>query len=125
MNAQELIRIYRSCFYVCAAVTAAGILVSVCLFFRFHIRNIWMLRSGKAEKKAVREFQESSRQDGRMREEEYHPLEMQEERWAPPEITSPLESNIQTVILNAQEKGKKDFRVTRQVMLVHTEEKIQ
>ena len=76
MDAQALIRIYQTGFYICMTITITGILLAVLFFFWFRIGTIWSIQTGKAQRKAVQNMQESSRQNGRMRQEETHHSEL-------------------------------------------------
>lgn len=89
MNAQALIQIYRTGFFICAAVAVLGLALSVLFFIRFRIGAIWAVRTGRAQKKAVYAMQE----------------------------TELLETEI-------LENYAFSFRVTQQIVLVHTEERI-
>lgn len=53
-------------FYVCLAVAVLFFIVSVLLFFRFDIRTILSVKSGKRNEKAVKELTEENRATGRM-----------------------------------------------------------
>lgn len=151
MDAQSLIQTYQTGFYLCMVITIVGIVLSLFCFFRFKIGNIWAIQSGKAQKKAVKELQEASRQDGRMRADEARYFTGQADEEQALEITASLEPNtqetdmlwrnpqevygetevlpqteefVQTTILNQNFAEKKRFVVTQQVLLIHTEEKL-
>ncbi len=151
MDAESLIRTYQTGFYLCMAITIVGILLSLFFFFRFKIGNIWAIQSGKAQKKAVQELQEASRQDGRMRadearyftgqDDEEQALEItaslepdvqetdvlwqnQQEAYGETEVLPQTEEFVQTTILNQNFAERKKFVVTQQVLLIHTEEKL-
>lgn len=79
MEAQELITAYRTSFYVCAAIATLGLILSVSLFFRFNIPNLWAVRTGRAEQRAVQELQAKGKQEGQMRKSPLRHLSGQEE----------------------------------------------
>ena len=79
MEAQELITAYRTGFYVCAALAILGLILSVSLFFRFNIPNLWAVRTGRAEQRAVQELQAKGKQEGQMRKSPQRHLSGQEE----------------------------------------------
>lgn len=137
MDAQSLIRTYQAGFYLCMVITIVGILLSLFFFFKFKIGNIWAIQSGKARKKAVRELQEASRQDGRMRADEaryFTGLDNEEQAL---EITAPLspelqetdllqsESQLQQTTILQPDSAQKTFIITQQILLIHTDEKIE
>ena len=93
MDAQALIRIYQTGFYICIAIAIVGLLLSVLFFFRFHIGNIWLIQTGKAQRKAVQNMQEASRQNGRMRQEEAHHSEIAIQEDKPLKATEMLQSD--------------------------------
>ena len=125
MDAQALIRIYQTGFYICIAIAIVGLLVSVLFFFRFHIGTIWLIQTGKAQRKAVQNMQEASRQNGRMRQEEAHHSEIAIQEDKPLKATEMLQSDpprsdpplAETEIIEG-------LTVTQDVVLTHTDEKI-
>lgn len=125
MDAQALIRIYQTGFYICIAIAIVGLLLSVLFFFRFHIGNIWLIQTGKAQRKAVQNMQEASRQNGRMRQEEAHHSEIAIQEDKPLKATEMLQSDpprsdpplAETAIIEG-------LTVTQDVVLTHTDEKI-
>ena len=125
MDAQALIRIYQTGFYICIAIAIVGLLLSVLFFFRFHIGNIWLIQTGKAQRKAVQNMQEASRQNGRMRQEEAHHTEIAIQEDKPMKATEMLQSDpprsdpplAETEIIEG-------LTVTQDVVLTHTDEKI-
>ena len=125
MDAQALIRIYQTGFYICIAIAIVGLLLSVLFFFRFHIGNIWLIKTGKAQRKAVQNMQEASRQNGRMRQEEAHHSEIAIQEDKPLKATEMLQSDpprsdpplAETEIIEG-------LTVTQDVVLTHTDEKI-
>ena len=125
MEAQALIRIYQTGFYICIAIAIVGLLLSVLFFFRFHIGNIWLIQTGKAQRKAVQNMQEASRQNGRMRQEEAHHSEIAIQEDKPLKATEMLQSDpprsdpplAETEIIEG-------LTVTQDVVLTHTDEKI-
>lgn len=125
MDAQALIRIYQTGFYICIAIAIVGLLLSVLFFFRFHIGNIWLIQTGKAQRKAVQNIQEASRQNGRMRQEEAHHSEIAIQEDKPLKATEMLQSDpprsdpplAETEIIEG-------LTVTQDVVLTHTDEKI-
>lgn len=125
MDAQAVIRIYQTGFYICIAIAIVGLLLSVLFFFRFHIGNIWLIQTGKAQRKAVQNMQEASRQNGRMRQEEAHHSEIAIQEDKPLKATEMLQSDpprsdpplAETEIIEG-------LTVTQDVVLTHTDEKI-
>ena len=125
MDAQALIRIYQTGFYICIAIAIVGLLLSVLFFLIFHIGNIWFIQTGKAQRKAVQNMQEASRQNGRMRQEEAHHSEIAIQEDKPLKATEMLQSDpprsdpplAETEIIEG-------LTVTQDVVLTHTDEKI-
>lgn len=140
MSTQALIDIYRTGFYISMIIAATGFLLSVFLFFRFRVKNIWEIRSGRAQKNAVRKMQEDSRSKGRMREEEESPgtvladiEEAGEESTeelvrenSPKEAaeTELLQSPPFRDALDLEESQKTFFEITQHIILIHTSETI-
>lgn len=133
MDAQALIQIYRTGFFICAAVAVLGLVLSVLFFIRFRIGSIWAIRTGRAEQRAVHAMQEASRKDGSMRREEKRHGKVPED--SPPETTEELETEKITEMLASEpetellepeilENHACSFRITQQIVLIHTEERI-
>ena len=125
MDAQALIRIYQTGFYICIAIAIVGLLLSVLFFFRFHIGNIWLIQTGKAQRKAVQNMQEASRQNGRMRQEEAHHSEIAIQEDKPLKATEMLQSDSpRSDPPLAETEIIEGLTVTQDVVLTHTDEKI-
>lgn len=125
MDAQALIRIYQTGFYICIAIAIVGLLLSVLFFFRFHIGNIWLIQTGKAQRKAVQNMQEASRQNGRMRQEEAHHSEIAIQEDKPLKATEMLQSDpLRSDPPLAETEIIEGLTVTQDVVLTHTDEKI-
>ena len=69
-KAQSMIQVYRTCFYICMAITVLGLANAVFLFFRFDIRTIFEIRTGRAAKRTIRRMEEANASTGRLRQED-------------------------------------------------------
>lgn len=121
MDAQTLIQIYQTGFYICMAVTIVGILLAVLFFFWFRIGIIWSIQTGKAQKKAVQNMQESSRQNGRMRQEETHHSELSIQEEVNLKATDSLEPDPPLKKTDSLESGLKETEVLQQENFGETE----
>lgn len=63
-----MMQFYQTGFYVSIAVAVIGAVLTVTLFFRFHIPQLWAIRSGKAQRIGVDRLEKASRLEGRMLE---------------------------------------------------------
>ncbi len=63
----DLISVLNVAFIICLAMTILFFVISVVLFFMFDIRTIYMIRSGRAQAKTVKEMQEINSSTGRLR----------------------------------------------------------
>lgn len=105
MEAQDLIIAYRTGFYLCAAVAVLGLMLSVTLFMRFKIPTIWAVRTGRAEKQAVRELQEKGKREGQMRKSARRRTTIREEAVEKIKKTDALSgSSAETEVLPQNEK---------------------
>ena len=77
MSAQEAIRVFSICFYVSLAVMAAGFGFAVFAFFRYRIPQVFVLMTGKAQKKTI----EKMRSSGQLQTEEEIEAEIQAESY--------------------------------------------
>ncbi|HJD21114.1 MAG TPA: hypothetical protein H9915_04760 [Candidatus Gemmiger faecigallinarum] len=64
---QPMIRIYQICFYACLAITVLGIASAVFLFFRFDIRTIFEIRTGRAAKRTIEKMARLNATTGRLK----------------------------------------------------------
>lgn len=71
-KAESLIRIYRTCFYISMAIMILGLANAVFLFFKFDVRTIFEIRTGRAAKRTIQKMAEANAMTGRLR-----PLEME------------------------------------------------
>lgn len=63
----DLISVLNIGFIICLSMAILFFIVSVVLFFLFDIRTIYMIRSGRAQAKTVKEMQEINSSTGRLR----------------------------------------------------------
>jgi len=63
----DLLAILNTAFVVCLAMTILFFVISVVLFFLFDIRTIYMIRSGRAQAKTVKEMEAINSSTGRLR----------------------------------------------------------
>lgn len=66
-NAQSLIQIYNTGFIVCAGVTAVAFLSAVFMFFKFDIRTIFAIRTGRAERISIKKMEADNARTGTLR----------------------------------------------------------
>lgn len=69
MDAQQWISLYKAGFYISLIVAALGFALAGMLFFRYDIRTVWQIRTGKAKRAGVAALQRASRDDGQMRKD--------------------------------------------------------
>lgn len=67
---QALIQIYRTCFYISVGITVLGLASAVFLFFKFDIRTIFEIRSGRAAKRTIQKMKQANAATGRLRQQE-------------------------------------------------------
>ena len=65
-RAVVLIGVYRTCFYVCLALMLLGLASAAILFFRFDVRQIFMIRTGRAARQTIRKIAETNARTGRL-----------------------------------------------------------
>ena len=63
----DLISVLNVGFIICLSMAILFFIISVVLFFLFDIRTIYMIRSGRAQAKTVKEMQEINSSTGRLR----------------------------------------------------------
>jgi|GEM_PF-2509651 len=72
-NAGQMISFYHTGFIICLIAAITLLVISVILFFVFDIRNVWLVRSGKAARKSIQEMSEASAKSGAFRAGGYQP----------------------------------------------------
>ena len=65
-NTERLISIYHTGFIVCAILLVVGIALAVLFFFMFDIRNVYMIRTGRAKQKTIEEMQARNLKTGKL-----------------------------------------------------------
>lgn len=63
----DLLSVLNTTFVICLAMTILFFVISVILFFLFDIKTIYMIRSGRAQAKTVKEMEEINSSTGRLR----------------------------------------------------------
>lgn len=63
----DSISVLNTAYIICLAMAILFFVISVVLFFLFDIRTIYMIRSGRAQAKTVKEMQEINASTGRLR----------------------------------------------------------
>lgn len=66
---ERMINIYHIAFIVFLIMTIVFLVVSVILFFRFNIRGIFDMRTGRGARKTIQKMQEINDQTGKLRQE--------------------------------------------------------
>lgn len=69
-QAQSLIQLYQTGFYVCMGITILAFLSAVFMFFKFDIRMIFAIKTGRAAKKTIEKMAEANAVTGRLRQDE-------------------------------------------------------
>lgn len=65
-DTEKLINILHTGFVISMAITIVFLLITVLLFFVFDIRQVFMIRSGKAAKRDIRKLEEENFKTGRL-----------------------------------------------------------
>lgn len=68
-NTIRLMELYSTCFAVSMVITIVAAALAAFLFFRFNIRGICAIRSGKAKHREIREMEERNRRTGKFCED--------------------------------------------------------
>ena len=87
-QAENLISLYQTGFKICAVLAVLFLILTVVLFFKFHIRNTIASRTGRARRKTIEQMREANERTGRLKYAgkvamgEYTPLSLHEEKTA-------------------------------------------
>lgn len=63
----DMISILNTAFIICLSAAVLFFIISIALFFIFDIKTIYMIRSGRAQAKTVKEMQDANTSTGRLR----------------------------------------------------------
>lgn len=66
---ERMIKFYHAAFVLFLILAIVFLIISVILFFRFHIREIFDMRTGRGARKAIQKMQELNDQTGKLRQE--------------------------------------------------------
>lgn len=136
---ESLISLYHMGYLICLGAALFFLLLAVFFFFKFNIRNIFAVRTGRAMRKSIQQMEESNAMTGKLR----HPEEMQQ---APSQIRTHVsiqpgeQGETETEVLNEplleklsgrlgrSEKKKKKypirFQIEKDLIIVHSDERI-
>lgn len=131
---ERMISIYHAAFITFLILTVVFFIVSVILFFRFNIRGIFDMRTGRGAKKTIQKMQELNDQTGKLRQDiiTNTPVSLSPSQRisAPPTEDRVIVSDDcgATEILTEidPQPGKVDlpgaFKIEKEIMWVHTQE---
>lgn len=73
METEQLIGLYHTGFIVCLILTILFVALSVLLFFKLRIRDVFNFMTGRAEKMTIRRMEEENAKTGKLRQEYLNP----------------------------------------------------
>lgn len=139
-RAVVLIGIYRTCFYICLGVMLLGLSSAVILFFKFDIKTIFLIRTGRAARQTIRKMAETNARTGRLQagdELDYTsggltggdmttPLGASAASSSTEAVVTPQTTPIEQPLSPPPQQLRPGFRfeVTQSLILVHTQEQI-
>lgn len=141
MTAEELIPIYHSLFYVCMAGSILFAALAVLFFFKFDIRRVFNVQSGRAERMTVERMRAENAATGRLISTAGT---TEEQGQKPPTVVQPPSSEVQQTTPLSQSTTKKTtptagrkkpqpapnvpagrkFVISKKIILTHTSETI-
>ena len=68
----KLLKIYQTGFTVCLVLAIAFLLIAILLFFVFNIKQIFLIRTGKAAKRDIKKLEEQNFNTGRLSKRNNH-----------------------------------------------------
>lgn len=130
----ERIQAYNAGFSICLAIMVLGVLLSVLFFFTLHIKDAWKMSSVRAWNERIRNKKNRTNQkkhstgekagSGNGGRKQTEVLDRAGKR------TESVPIRDETLVLNPYTQDHKDsgdkryFSITKNIMVVHTEEKI-
>lgn len=148
---EQMINIYHIAFIVFLILTIVFLIVSVILFFRFNIRGIYDMRTGRGARRTIQRMEEINAQTGKLRQdlitttpvrlspkdrisapvtEERKETELLADQGT--EKTTLLQDYNQTTVLSPDQKEDIPqpehvklpgaFKIEKEIMWIHTEE---
>ncbi len=148
---EKMISIYHTANIVCLVLAISFLAISVILFFRFDIKKIFDLKTGRGAKKTIQKMEEINARTGKLRQDMVaqtpsnlkaeerivRPVKTEEPNETAPlavngsEDTMILQQESETTVLsNGMETNSKEekrelpgnFKVIKEIMWVHTKE---
>lgn len=68
---QRAISLYNIGYWICLGFSIFFLVISILLFFRFDVRKIFDLRTGRGERKTIQKMEEMNAKTGKLREEPF------------------------------------------------------
>lgn len=102
---ERMIKIYHTAFIVFLILTILFLVVSIVLFFRFNIRGIFDMRTGRGARKTIQKMQEINAQTGKLRQDvvTHTPVNLQgAERISAPPTEKRIKEAQETTLLTDQ-----------------------
>ena len=130
----ERIQAYNVGFYTCLIITIIGVILAILVFFTLHIKDAWKMSSGRARNESIRNIKKETNQEKRSAGEK---SQVQNIGWKQTEVLNrageqqgsiPIRDG--TLVLNPYMQNSKSsgekiyFSITKNIMVIHTEEKI-
>ena len=115
---EQMINVYHTAFIIFLVLTILFLLLSIFLFFKLNIREIYDMRTGRGAKRKIQEMEEINERTGKLREDAvYEKYNMSDYDVMPQSKSEPLQEIKHTVTY--QDKGNVDLSVNQsQVMEV-------
>lgn len=124
-NTTQLMELYSTCFTVSMVITIAAAALAVFLFFRFNIRGIYAIRSGRAKQREIREMEERNRRTGKLREDGEFDFDSACSRDKSTVKTGPTKSSGNKTARAGKTVQGFRFDITEYTAVVHTDEIIE
>lgn len=75
---EQLIELYHAGFLICLILTIVFAFLSILIFFKFKIRQVFDLMTGRGEKRTIRQMEEENAKTGKLRQDVYIPTASEE-----------------------------------------------
>ncbi len=128
MQGNDLINIFGTAFIICLVLGIVSLAASILLFFKFDIRGIYDLRTGRGAKRIIEKMEEINAMTGKLRQETVNqtPIRLSpKERIVLPKTSEDLqrqeEFSEETLIKPKEQPEKSDG--TQETALLHEETK--
>ena len=110
---EQLISLYHTAFIVFLILTIVFALISVLIFFQFRIKDVFDFKTGRGQKRTIRQMEEENAKTGKLRQE-YASANTSSDLYRTPDSRTSLDGRDQTEALDNLAEGSEETTLLRE-----------